>query len=196
MKKKTVCMLLTGLLLLMTACGENENGRGTYDRKKDDPAEEKITDEIKNTDDIRVEEEYEWGDFVFSTTDINGDKVTEEIMKDSRLVLLNLWEPWCGPCVNEMPDLQKLYEKYKDDGLLIIGAYATLDMSAEAKELVDSIGITYPIIKADDNIIGYEQDYVPATFLFDGRGNLLESGPVEGSRSYEAWEDIILRYIS
>ena len=187
-----VLPLLICLLMALSACARDQEGksRGTYDKEKDAPEEEKITDHYV------TDTEEEWGDFVFSTSDINGNKVTEEIMKGSRLVLLNLWEPWCGPCVGEMPDLQALYEKYKDDGLLIIGAYTTFDMDADAKDLVRSMSITYPIIKADSNIVAYEQDYVPATFLFDGNGNLLESEPVAGSQSYEAWEAVILEYIS
>ena len=160
----------------------SEEGRDT------DPAPtEEPTPEAVESDD----EPWVSGDLVFDTVDINGNAVTDEVIRGSKLVLLNLWEPWCGPCVNEMPDLQELYENYKDQGLIILGAYTTFQMDGDAKEIVDSIGITYPILKADDNLLSYEQDYVPATFLFDGSGNLLSSEPIAGSQSYRQWEKVV-----
>jgi thiol-disulfide isomerase/thioredoxin len=117
---------------------------------------------------------------VFTTVDIDGNAVSESIIKDSKVVLVNLWEPWCGPCVREIPDLEKLYENYKDQGLLILGVYTTFEMDADAKE----------------NLYSYEQDYVPATFLFDGNGKLLESEPIAGAQSYEQWESVVLQYLS
>lgn len=140
-------------------------------------------------------EVYVSGDLVFDTEDIYGNPVTDEIIFGSKLVLLNLWEPWCGPCVGEMPDLQDLYEKYKDRGLLVLGGYSSFDMDDVAMEVVDSIGITYPILRVDDNLYAYEQNYVPSTFIFDGEGNLVESDPIPGAMSYEKWEKLILQYL-
>ncbi len=216
-KNRIITGLISGILItfFLASCGKDGELRGTYteddiasasaEHKEDtdtDPAdnsEEEVPSEEAGEEisgEAGSDEPYEPGDLVFNTTDIYGKKVTDEVIKGSKLVLMNLWEPWCGPCVNEMPDLERLYEKYKDEGLLILGVYSSFDYDREAKEVIDQCGITYPVIKADAELLGYEQNYVPATFLFDGKGNLVEREPVEGSRSYDDWEAIITHYLS
>lgn len=150
--------------------------------------------------DLSPKEEYEAsldkkeeGSLIFDSVDINGNPVTNDIIKGSKVVLMNLWEPWCGPCVKELPELQKLYENYKDQGLLILGVYSD---SEYAKETIENAGVTYPVFKVDANLYAYEQNYVPATFLFDGNGKLLQEDPIQGSKSYEGWEEIVLEYLS
>ena len=215
MKKHIALLLVLCMAVSVAACSENGGSRGTYEKDKktsakeedkedkqdkedkedNKPVDEPDQDVPEYPDDIPEEVITESGDLVFETVDIYGKKVDQSIIAGSKLVLLNLWEPWCGPCVNEMPDLEALYEKYMDDGLIILGAYTTFEMDADAEDLVRSIGITYPVIKADENIYSYEQSYVPATFIFDGYGNLLDEYPVEGSRSYDEWEALITAYL-
>lgn len=132
----------------------------------------------------------------FDTVDVYGKPVSSEMLSDYKLIMLNLWEPWCGPCVNEMPDLNYLYEEYKDKGLLIIGAYTTFDMDQDARDLVEEIGISYPIIKANASIYDLEQGYVPATYLLDNQGNLITEEPFAGANSYEGWEEIINEFLN
>ncbi len=54
--------------------------------------------------------------------------------KKGKVVLVNLWATWCGPCINEMPHLNEMQEKYKDKGFEIIG----LDTDDESKEDIDA----------------------------------------------------------
>ena len=213
MKKRTALLVTIILAMTAAACGSDEKTESTAAVAEEssyiadetqtegiaDDADTAEADDVTEDDDTAptadTDEIWHSGDLVFETTDISGDAVTDEIIKGSELVMLNLWEPWCGPCVNEMPDLELLYENYKGSGLLILGAYTTFEMDAEAKEIVDSSGITYPILKADSNLLSYEQNYVPATFLFDGNGNLLSDEPVAGSQSYDEWERIVRKYL-
>ncbi len=131
-----------------------------------------------------------------NTEDLNGNPVNNELVKDAKLVLVNLWEPWCGPCVGEMPDLQKLYKKYQSKGLVIVGAYQSREMQSEAEDIVAKNGITYPIVKTNEYLDALEQEYVPATFLFDGEGYMLTNEPIAGAQSYEDWETLIKSYLS
>lgn len=203
MKRWITIILTICLVLSMSACGGETKGQGTDESGTktsaketgsaavSQSAEEVKTEEVNDT----AQENAQDGTLKFDTVDIHGDRVTDEVMKDAKLVLINLWEPWCGPCVREMPDLEKIYEKYKDQGLLILGVYATFDMDEDAKDVIASVGTTYPILKADQSLLALEQDYVPATFLFDGEGRLISSEPIAGSRSYEVWEEIVLYYL-
>lgn len=132
----------------------------------------------------------------FNATDIYGNEVTDDIVKNAKVIMLNYWEPWCGPCVNEMPDLQKLYEKYKDQGFVVVGVYSTFDMDEDAMDIVTGNNITYPILRTNDVLETLAQDYYPATYFMDGSQNLLHDEPYIGSRSYEEWETIILSYLN
>lgn len=129
----------------------------------------------------------------FATTDIRGKAVTMDDYRDAKVIMVNRWEPWCGPCVGEMPDLQKLYANYKDKGLVVLGVYGTEE---DAKEVVSETGVQYPILLRTDDFAPFETEYVPTTFFVDGAGNVLNAEPVIGSRSYEEWEAVVKSYLS
>lgn len=131
----------------------------------------------------------------FSTLDINGNPVTEEIIKDAKLVLINFWEPWCGPCVGEMPELEELYENYSSQGLLILGVYSTEGMDDEVMQVLEECNTSYPIIRSDSNLQKYMTDYVPTTIFVDSDGNILSSEPIIGANSYSDWEEIVNMYL-
>lgn len=128
----------------------------------------------------------------FTTTDINGNSVSMSDYSDYKVIIVNMWEPWCGPCVREMPDLQKLYTNYKDQGVLVIGVYSTEE---NAKTTVDSTGITYPVIRKTAEFNKYDTGYVPTTIIVDGNGNVLSSEPLIGSKSYSEWESTVKTYL-
>ncbi|OGO40172.1 MAG: hypothetical protein A2Z03_06560 [Chloroflexi bacterium RBG_16_56_8] len=75
--------------------------------------------------------------------DLQGNSASLEERRGS-VVLVNLWATWCPPCKAEMPALQAFYEKYRDDGFVIIGIN-----DGEPLELVASFageyGLTFPI---------------------------------------------------
>lgn len=130
-----------------------------------------------------------------TTTDINGNPVTNDMIKDAKLVVLNFWEPWCGPCVRELPALQKLYENYKDKGLIVIGVYSSFDQDKDVRDLIKSKNITYPIIRNTDNFYSLHTGSIPTTYFLDNEGNILTEQPFIGSRIYLEWETLIEDYI-
>ncbi|MDR0706227.1 MAG: TlpA family protein disulfide reductase [Planctomycetaceae bacterium] len=65
-------------------------------------------------------------------TDLNGKKLDEKSL-DGKVVLLDFWAIWCGPCVGEFPHLKKLYEKYHKKGFEIIG----YNVDSDLKKLTD-----------------------------------------------------------
>lgn len=186
-----------------TSDDEDESSEDVYEESEPVTDAEQLEADEQNEDvseAVTMEEEItypvgEGANISFDTVDIYGNHVDNEMLKDYRLIMLNLWEPWCGPCVNEMPELSELYEDYKDQGLLIVGAYTTFEMDSEAKAIVEKLGISYPIIKCNKSIYTLEQDYVPATFLLDRNGNVITEEPFAGSDSYSGWESVIQEYL-
>ena len=72
----------------------------------------------------------------FKTTDSNGNEVTEKIFADKDITMVNVWGTFCGPCINEMPELQKIYESLpKNANLIGIAA----DVPEGMKDGVDNI---------------------------------------------------------
>ena len=132
--------------------------------------------------------------FDFTTTDLQGNTVSMSDYTGCKLILVNLWEPWCGPCLGEMPDLQLLYEKYHGQGFEILGVFG-YDTDENAKEAVSDTGVTYPILHFSDDFSGFETGYVPTSVFLDSRGNRLNAEDLIGSMSYEDWEKLILEYL-
>lgn len=134
--------------------------------------------------------------FTFTTTDLDGITVTDaDVFTGSGIVILNMWEPWCGPCVGEMPDLELLYQNYKDKGLLIVGAFATPDSDEDARAVLEYTGVTYPILHSTEAFFQFDSGYVPTTVVLDGSGNVLSPELLVGARPYDAWEQIVLQYL-
>lgn len=134
--------------------------------------------------------------FDFTTEDINGNSVSlSDYSAEKSLIMVNFWEPWCGPCIGEMPDLEKLYQKYKDEGFLILGVYSTPNDDNSVSEAVENTGVTYPCLLASDTMYKFMTGYVPTTFFINKNGNILSSEPIIGSNPYEDWEEKILEFL-
>ena len=146
-----------------------------------------VSSEVSSTDTEIPEDEDESSGLTFSTTALDGSPVDESIFEGKSLIMLNFWEPWCGPCVSEMPDLQRISEEYADKGFLIVGVYST---ERDTQKVVDSLGINYPIIKNCEAFDQFVTGYVPTTAFVDGEGNIV-SELIVGGRSYEDWKEII-----
>lgn len=91
----------------------------------------------------------------FETTDIDGNTYTESVFSDYDLTLVNAFTTWCSPCVNEMPELEKLYQELKDQGVGVVGmvidsvgADGTTDEEVvkKAQVLKEKTGVTYPLL--------------------------------------------------
>lgn len=132
----------------------------------------------------------------FETVDVEGNPVTTDIIKDAKVVMVNFWEPWCGPCVGEMPEIQKLYEKYKEQGFLVLGAYSEENTIESVKEIIAGTGVQYPIIQKDQSLAIFCGNYVPVTIFADGEGNVLTEEPIIGAKTLDEWEEILGTWLS
>lgn len=101
-----------------------------------------------------------------------------------RPVIVNIWATWCPPCVKEMPSLQRVYERFHDQGLEIL-AVAVDDVPGERRpdgriegvvsQFVDRYGLTFPV--AVDPTGGTEDrfgtEFLPTTVLIDRAGRIV-----------------------
>jgi cytochrome c biogenesis protein CcmG/thiol:disulfide interchange protein DsbE len=111
--------------------------------------------------------------FTLSRLDAAGGTVSIEDLK-GRPVVVNFWASWCIPCKDEAPALQKTYEKYRSQGLVVLGVDAQ-DFRQDAKRFVKRFGITYPIVHdGSGSTLGkWGVTGFPETFFVDRSGRLV-----------------------
>jgi thiol-disulfide isomerase/thioredoxin len=97
--------------------------------------------------------------------------------KKGKVVLVNLWATWCGPCRFEMPELVKMQEEYKDKGFEVIGLDVDPEPVEEIQPFAKKMGLTYQLGWAERelvieffNISGTEG--IPQSFLLNRNGEL------------------------
>ncbi len=92
-------------------------------------------------------------------------------------VIINIWASWCGPCRAEMPALQKIYEQFADQGLVILAVNATAqDTETAALAFARDLGLTFPILLDRDGVVSrlYENRALPSTFFVGADGVITE----------------------
>lgn len=109
----------------------------------------------------------------FTLTSFDGKTVMSEDFK-GKIILLDFWEVWCAPCIESMPKVEKLYDKYKNRDFLIYGIINDLKQLQAAKNLVKSKGIQFPILSGNAKLkIDYKFDGgVPMYVLIDKTGRV------------------------
>ena len=197
MKKLLLPLLLIAVTLLF-GCGKTNQAAGTPGdaASQEAPLVGSIFAETKNNADEESAAPVDAGQLDFATVDIDGNPYTVDDLKDAKVVLVNFWEPWCGPCVGEIGDLAKLYEEYKDQGFLIIGAFSTDGMDDDVKTVMADNGVTYPIIRSAGNMADFMSPYVPTTVFADGSGKIISAEPEIGAHTYDEWKAIIEDYLA
>jgi len=96
----------------------------------------------------------------FTLANLDGDWVTLNELK-GKVVLLNFWGTWCGPCRQEIPAFINLTEKYKKDGLEIVGITLTSGSPSNIRSFADKWGINYTLLT---DIEGNETQTVTALY--------------------------------
>ncbi len=143
----------------------------------------------------------------FETTDIDGNTYTEKVFSDYDLTLVNAFTTWCSPCVNEMPELEELYQEMKDQGVGVVGM--VLDSVSEdgtpddsivqkAQLLKEKTGVTYPLLIPDKGFLNGRisglQSF-PESFFVDKDGNIV-SDPIMGSNTFDGWKEAVEKQLA
>lgn len=138
----------------------------------------------------------------FTAQDLDGNDVDAAILADKKLTMINVWATFCGPCLQEMPELGEISAEYSDQDFQIIGIVmdvfnsdGTLSESqvAKAQEAVEKTGASYlHLLPSQDLIQAKLKDVsaVPETFFVDAEGNVVGKSYL-GARDKAAWQTII-----
>jgi peroxiredoxin len=119
-------------------------------------------------------------DFTLRTVDGQNLRLNEQ---RGRVVLVNFWATWCGPCRQEMPHLNRLYEKYRASGLVLLGVNVDENTRA-AVDVASKLGVKFPVLPDSDKTVSrlYDLRAMPSTVLIDrdGRVRYLHRGYLAG----------------
>jgi cytochrome c biogenesis protein CcmG/thiol:disulfide interchange protein DsbE len=111
-------------------------------------------------------------DFSLATQD--GESVNLANLR-GQVVLVNFWATWCPPCRAEMPAIQQVYDKYRDQGFTVL-AIDVQEGDAQVASFADQNGLTIPILIDHDGTVSnrYQVKAMPSTFFIDQNGVIQE----------------------
>ena len=130
-------------------------------------------------------------EFVGLTGWINSEPLTIESLQ-GKVVLIDFWTYTCINCIRTLPHLESLYEKYRDDGFVLLGVHTPeFEFEKKRENVLASVaqyGLEYPIAQDNDYETwnAYANRYWPAHYLIDAKGNLRY--PHFGEGRYEETE--------
>lgn len=111
-------------------------------------------------------------DYNWNLKDINGEQVNLNKYK-GRVLFINLWATWCPPCVGEMPEIQKLYNHFKDNEHIEF-LMVTSDPISKIKPFLKKKSYTFPAYEYESNPpIPFRVKSIPTTFIISKSGKIV-----------------------
>ena len=200
--------MIFSILTMSIGCGQKKDNKEISSKEEPKSVNKEQVNETSNTENRtnqpqRPPVSIPAPEFTLATTD--GDLVSLSDLK-GKVVLLNFWGTWCGPCRIELPDFIKLYDKYHKDGLEIVGITIRRGESIEdVARFQDQWGLNYLLL---NDINGNEvskvtMDYsraigqmisgIPTTLIIDREGFIV-SGFI-GPRREQVFYNAIKPYL-
>ena len=202
MRRKIAGMVLyLAFILAMTGCGaagrqsDNSNADSTNQTVKDNQssdynegAEEENSQAGKSNGELS--EGVMAPDFTAELTDGSTFSLSEQ---SGKVVLLNFWATWCGPCVGEMPAFEKLYTEYGDKVSIL--AVNCLEDKETVNQFVSDGGYTFPVAYDEAGAINmkYPSEGIPYTLIIDGEGTIqkIYVGAADAETQYQEYKSAI-----
>lgn len=172
MKNCKHIIILTAVSLALTAC-QNMKGRDFIASLFSDHEPEQVE---QSTDPNGQTSGYTFNDISVPDFDRNPISVLEEARKH-KITILDFWASWCGPCMNEMPNIVDIYNSYKDKGLGIIGLSLDSDYKRwkEATQANNMTWLQLSELRGWDSEVAKVNGVqaIPHTIIIDKSGNIL-----------------------
>ncbi len=127
---------------------------------------------------------------------LGGGQVTLSELR-GKVVIVNLWASWCPPCRAEMPAIEKVYQAYKDQGLVVLGVNTTFqDSEADAAAFIREFGLTFPVPLDRGGSVSrrYQLRGLPSTFFLDRQGvirSVVVGGPMSEALIQSKVEELL-----
>ena len=170
---------------------------------KTDKADSAAADSKNNEVQSNALDEFKvYGKFAeFTTNDIDGNEVTESIFANKDLTVVNIWGTFCGPCINEMPELGA-WEKELPDNVQIVGLIVDISSTDNETQIAAAKQITEKADVGFVNLIGGNGDFdeligsivgVPTTIFVDKSGNIV--GEIIVGADVDRYKSFVNKYV-
>ena len=116
-----------------------------------------------------------------------------------KVILVNLWASWCGPCRREIPGLSRLQERLGPEGLVVLGVNVDELPAGRIREVSDDLGITYSVVVPTAPLTGSfrSSGVIPHTWLIDRSGRVRAShAGLATSRSFRRVSETLLSEVA
>jgi peroxiredoxin len=107
--------------------------------------------------------------------DTDGKTVRSADFK-GKVVILDFWATWCGPCREEIPGFVALQKQYAKQGLVVIGVSVDAEGAKVVQPFIQKLGMNYPVVLSDDPVLQAFGDIeaLPTTFIVDREGRIVK----------------------
>ena len=192
MMRKWLILFVAALLMVGVAgCSGGDNGSAEAEKSETEKSEGSAATENQEEAYIKFPE--------FESTTIAGDSIDASIFTEAEVTMVNIWGTFCGPCINEMPDLAELYGE-RPEGCALVGVLTDVYTDENlgivnldtANQIVTETGVNYDNIIPDETLYQFLAENitgVPTTLYVDSEGNIL--GGVVGARSKDEYKAIL-----
>lgn len=145
-------------LVIVTACNESQReSQQIY-------TNERALDTLSAHPDLKAPN--------FTLMNMQGDKFRLSDQK-GKVVVLNHWASWCGPCISEIPDFIELQKEMKDEGVLFVGISGPKEGWKPVRSFANKNGINYTLVRDDGTFSKkYELGPFPTTYIINKRGEI------------------------
>jgi peroxiredoxin len=123
----------------------------------------------------------------FSLQDLNGKKIGLNQFK-GKVIFINFWATWCGPCKGEMPSMETLHQQFKEKKFVLLAVSVDYEGPKLVKEFINKYQYTFPVLFDPDckTLDLFEVKGIPTTFLIDKKGKMV--GKAIGPRDWKSPE--------
>ena len=108
-----------------------------------------------------------------------------------KVIILNFWATWCAPCLEEMPAFEKLYRRYRSQGLTVLAVSLDKGDFSKVQDFVDSNNLTFPVLMDSDGVAEklYPSFTIPFTYVIDKDGRV--AARVDGAKNWASNETFL-----
>ena len=194
----TFLLLLMAAVFVAAACGGQSEDAAMFDEKGEPMSEEEAT-AAKTTAEAMLDSADQAPDFelvLFETPLHNAGETLRLSDLKGNPVVINFWFPSCPPCRAEMPDLEKVFQDHRNDGVEFVGVQLLgLDSAQDGQDFITEIGVSYAVGADGDSSITreYEIRGFPSTFFLDRDLRIVRqwTGPLNEEKLEELVQEVL-----